>query len=381
MSKLKIIKLTYLAFEAMEAQWNQCLVSSDANALFSSWVWQKTWWDIWQPRLNLDLLLLGVYEESKLIGIVPCYIHTVKSRVGIAFTRCEFIGNYSYNDDSVRSEYLNFILPKRRYVEILPIIMRFLNTQKVDELVLTDVDAMSETAMYVNEVFPDSYKTQEKGVCIKTAESFSSYVAALGKNTRLKLLNRRKVLKKPELIELNGTKKIAEFFEQLNIMHISRWGVHCFSSHSLRFHKRIAEHYLSKGRLSALMLLDNSIPVAVCYDITVDKTTYNIQLGFSSYIGNKVSLGTLMLGYAIERAHSDPLVEYYDLLAGNGKNTFYKKQFCGDIKTFSTLYIPLTLSSKVRYWFRQRLRKIKYIIKAFYPKLEKIINLGLLPKL
>ena len=381
MSKLKITELTYSTFETMEEQWSQCVISSDANALFSSWVWQKTWWDIWQPRLNLEFFLLGIYEESKLIGIVPCYTHKVKSRVGVTFTRCEFIGNYSSNDDSIRSEYLNFILPKGRYVEILPSIINFLKSQKIDELVLTDIDAMSQTAKYVDEILPNSYKAQENGVCIKTAESFSTYLAELGKNTRLKLFNRRKLLKKPELIELNSTKNITEFFEQLNHMHVLRWGVHCFSSHSLRFHNTIAEYYLSEGSLSALILLDDSIPLAVCYDITVGNTTYNIQLGFSPYISNKVSLGTLMLGYAIERAHSNPLVEYYDLLAGKGKNTFYKKQFCGDIKTFSTLYMPLSLSSKVRYLLKKHLRSVKYIIKASLSKIRKIINLGLPPKL
>jgi hypothetical protein len=374
MSKLKITELTYSTFETMEEKWSQCVISSEANALFSSWVWQKTWWDIWRPRLNLELFLLGIYEGSKLIGIVPCYTHKVKSRVGVTFTRCEFIGNYSSNDDSIRSEYLNFILPKGRYVEILPLIMRFLTTQKVDELVLTDVDDMSATAIYVDDKYPDGYKTQENGVRIKTDESFSSYLAKLGKNTRLKLFNRRKLLKNPELLELNGTKNINEFFELLNTMHVSRWGVHCFSSHSLCFHNRIAEFYLSKGCLSALILLDDGVPMAVCYDITVENTTYNIQLGFSSYVGNKVSLGTLMLGYAIERAHSDPLVEYYDLLAGKGKNTFYKKQFCGDIKTFSTLYLPLSLSSKVRYLLKQHLRKVKCLLKSTSSKMVEIKN-------
>jgi hypothetical protein len=54
-------------------------------------------------------------------------------------------------------------------------------------------------------------------------------------------------------------------------------------------------------------------------------------------LNSKVSLGTLHLGYAIERAFRDTEVFSYDLLAGAGKNTFYKSHFRGEDVLFTTV--------------------------------------------
>ena len=359
MNTLNVAQLTFADFNRMENQWSDCLKGSEANPLFSSWIWQKSWWDIWQPRLDLELFLLGIYENGKLLGIAPCYTYNVKRASLITVKRCEFIGNYSHNDDSVRSEYLNFILPHGRYKEILPLIIRYIHTHHLDELVLTDVDANSNTAKYIEKNYSGCDKTEEQGICIRTDKQFSSYLSSLGKNTRLKLFNRRKLLKSPEVITLKEPKEIMGFFENLNTMHQSRWGKVCFSQHSESFHKKISEYYLKEDSLELLVLLEDNIPLAVCYDIKVENTKYNIQLGFYSFANNKVSIGTLILGYSIEKAHESPLIEYYDLLAGKGKNSFYKKHFRGETRVFSTFVIPLTY--KVKYLLKVKifLRKLK----------------------
>jgi hypothetical protein len=359
MKKIKVVKLTPEEFYSMEDEWSKCLAGSEANPLFSSWVWQNSWWNIWQPRLNLDLLLLGVYQNNTLIGIAPCFTYRVK-RLGIFKTkRCEFIGNFYHNDDSIRSEYLNFILPKGRYEELLPLLLRHIKAQQVDELVLTDMDAKSNTVAFIEKDYPSIERTQEAGVCIETNQHFTSYISNLGKNTRLKLFNRRKLLKKPELITLSKPAEITFFLEKLNTMHQARWGKVCFSSHSEKFHQNISEYFLKQGNLTLLILYDDSNPIAVCYDISMDKTQYNIQLGFFEYPNNKVSPGTLMLGYSIERAHENPLVESYDLLAGNGKNTFYKKHFQGKTNVFVTFSIPFTYKTKCLHQLKEIYRKLK----------------------
>lgn len=364
MNTLNVVQLTFADLNHMENQWSDCLKGSEANPLFSSWIWQKSWWDVWQPRLDLELFLLGIYEDGKLIGIAPCYTYNVKRASLFTVKRCELIGNYSHNDDSVRSEYLNFILPHGRYEEIMPFIMRHIHSHHLDELVLTDVDANSNTAKYIEKNYSGCNKIEEQGICIRTTEQFSSYLSSLGKNTRLKLFNRRKLLKSPEVITLKESKEITAFFENLNTMHQSRWGKVCFSQHSESFHNKISEYYLKEDSLDLLVLLEDNIPLAVCYDIKVGNTKYNIQLGFSEYPNNKISLGTLMLGYSIESAHESPQVEKYDLLAGSGKNTFYKKHFRGETRVFTTFFIPLTYKVKCLLKLKIFFRKLKSSITA-----------------
>ncbi|MDO6444979.1 GNAT family N-acetyltransferase [Colwellia sp. 1_MG-2023] len=362
MKQVKVVKLSLTEFIGMEDEWTKCLLDSEANPLFSSWIWQKSWWDIWQARLSLDLLLLGIYQENTLIGIAPCYTYSVKRLGFINTQRCEFIGNFSHNDDSIRSEYLNFILPKGRYDELLPVILTYIQAQQIDEIVLTDINANSSTVDFLIRNYPSCEKKQEEGVCINTNKQFTTYLSSLGKNTRLKLFNRRKLLNKPKLITITQTDEINYFFESLNKMHITRWGKVCFSSHSEKFHQIISKYFLKQDCLALSVLYDDNNLLAVCYDISIENTRYNIQLGFTEYPNNKVSLGTLMLGYSIEKAHEDPVVEKYDLLAGSGKNTFYKKHFQGETHLFMTLSIPVTYKIKCLHQLKATYRTLKALL-------------------
>jgi hypothetical protein len=359
---LNIVKLSIADFSSMEKQWEQCLKESEANPLFSSWIWQKSWWSVWQQRQGLELFLLGIYEEAKLIGIAPCYTFNVIKINLFKIKRCVFIGNFSNNDDSIRSEYLNFILPIGRYEEILPLLMRYIQSHHIDELVLTDVDAKSFTAKYIEQSCLGYDKSEEEGIAIRTNERFSTYLSTLGKNTRLKLFNRRKLLKNPVIATLKDPDDITVFFENLNKMHQSRWGKVCFSKHSQSFHKKVSEYFIRNDSLEILALIDDNTPLAVCYDIKVENTKYNIQLGFSPFGNNKVSLGTLMLGYSIEKAHENSSIEYYDLLAGNGKNTFYKKNFRGETRVLVTFFVPFTYKVKLLCKLKVFLRKVKGFI-------------------
>ncbi len=366
-----IAPISQIDFYKMESQWQHCLKQSEANPLFSSWIWQKTWWEIWQPRLNLTLFLLGIYEQNSLnehtlIGIVPCHTYISNNRLNLKHTRCEWIGAYSANDDSIRSEYLNFILPAGLYDTLLPIIFNYF-TQHVDEIKLRDLAAKKQTAQWLKHHYSNASCTQDTGIKIPTSDDFSTYLTRLGKNTRLKLFNRRKKLQTHHISSVNSKQEVVQFFKDLNSMHLKRWGKICFSEHSVMFHSKVSEYYLKQQQLNAICLYENYHDKkkklqAVCYDITIDNVRYNLQLGFYPYPNDKVSMGTLMLGFAIEQAHKMPSVKYYDLLAGNGKNTNYKLHFKGDIQTFISFSIPLTYRLKMENVLKKKYHQLKQLV-------------------
>jgi hypothetical protein len=359
MKKIEIRKLSINKFESMEKQWNKCLQDSGSNPLFLDWFWQLTWWKIWQGRLNLSLLLLGVFEDNKLIGIAPMYSYSYKRFRLFSVKTCEIIGDHTRSNDSIRSEYLNFIFPKKRYAEILPYLFEFLKNEGVEEVCLKDVPESSETIKYLINKFSLFQKKIDTGIKLAVQGDFSQYVLSLGKSTRLKLFNRRKLLSSSEVKSCKSEFDLIYFFDALNALHISRWGQKCFSDHSLDFHKKVALYYLNKGELSATLLRVDAKVVAVSYDISREKTRYNIQLGFDEFINNKVSFGTLMLGYSIEEAFNNSCLNHYDFLAGCGKNTFYKEKFKGNRESFFTMTIPLTIKSKVLFILISNLKKAK----------------------
>lgn len=360
-----IIPINNETFDKMETQWRQCLENSEANPLFSSWIWQNTWWKIWKPRLNLELLLLGIYQQDSLIGIIPCYTYTYTSRLGFKHKRCEYIGAYSANNDSIRSEYLNFILPSGLYHKFLPLIFNYFKQQHIDEIILKDIDANNDTTQWLKNNFPNANQSSDIGIKIQSEQGFTSYLSTLGKNTRLKLYNRRKNLQPHYTDNIKSKHEIPIFFEQLNKMHLERWGKICFSEHSLRFHSQIAEYFLNQQQLHAISLYENGQIQSVCYDITLNNVRYNLQLGFYPFSDKKISIGTLTLGFAIEQAFSEPQTKYYDLLAGSGKNTFYKKQFKGDKQSFISFRIPQTFQLKIMYMIKHKIFYFKQIIENY----------------
>lgn len=91
---------------------------------------------------------------------------------------------------------------------------------------------------------------------------------------------------------------------------------------------------------------------------------YNIQAGFLESFDRKVALGTLHLGFLIEESFADPQIERYDLLAGLGKNTFYKGHLNGQESEFYTLQIA-----------RRPLLRLVYRYQAVLPRaLRKLLN-------
>jgi hypothetical protein len=73
-------------------------------------------------------------------------------------------------------------------------------------------------------------------------------------------------------------------------------------------------------------------------------------------------MGTLMLGFAIEQAHVSDTTLHYDLLAGNGKNTFYKKKLNGAQTYFLTYQIPLTLKGRIFFLLKRIKQFFKYLL-------------------
>lgn len=177
---------------------------------------------------------------------------------------------------------------------------------------------------------------------VDTRIGFEAYLRSLGKNTRLKLYNRRR--------RLGEMGAVAErfwspkpFLELLNEFHRKRWGRACFNAQSVRFHERFLNHIESEGGVPQLSVLTlDGEPVSALYNIVFDGRVYNIQSGFLEDVGKGIAVGTLHLGYALERAFAAGDIEWFDLLAGEGKNGNYKSHL-------ATHYTPLVSLMVVRH--------------------------------
>lgn len=364
-------------FYSLEEDWARLLRFSNADPLFMSWPWLYSWWETWGECLGLELVLLGVYlPDNKLVGIAPLYRHRFRIAIGMNVTRLHFLGNAWRVSPTVRTEYVGLIAEPERESDIAQAVATFLRAEKWDELVIPDSQqirgglfgkALTDQCGAVPILRSESY-----GIRVDTSGSFQPWVESLGASTRLKAFNRRALF---ENVLGGHWKPVGKdkrdqsgFMEALNNFHKLRWGKPCFDGKALQFHLTLLSRLSSdqKPELSSLMV-DGAV-VSVLYDIKAGEAVYNLQAGFDESLHRKLSLGTLHLGYAIERAFLDSSVCGYDLLAGSGKNTFYKARFHGQHVDFPTLdfvrspllraayrcrpYLPANLVSRINRVFR-----------------------------
>lgn len=344
---LSLVNLSEQDFASLSGEWEHLLQRSAADSLFMSWSWLFTWWQCWGNSLGLELLLLAVYDGTgTLQGLGPFFRHRHRIPVGISVSRVHLIGNAWRIQPTVRTEYCGLIVDQQSCAAVRNVLYEGLLQEAWDELILSDLSwAESEhwrELVSANGGLSQIPRKRDAGVRIDARPPFAQWLQGLGKNTRLKLYNRRDYLKKNGQLchERVSVTAMQTFLQQLNDFHQQRWGKPCFDSLAIAFHRGLVSRLGSHEHEVVLseIRFDGDC-IAVQYDIRARGIMYNIQAGFKEAFDQKVALGTLHLGYLIEASFADPRVEHYDLLAGYGKNTFYKSHLNGQEVGFYTLQI------------------------------------------
>lgn len=344
---LEVRALSEKEFYALKDDWAELLRKSDADPLFMSWPWLYSWWEIWGEALGCELILLGVYLSGKkqLVGIAPLYRHCFRIAIGAQVRRLHFLGNAWRVSPTVRTEYVGVIAEKQKEQEVACALADFLGKGTWDELVIPD--SQNSAGGSFGKALESRcnalllLRSESQGVRIGTSGSFEEWTKSLGSNTRLKAINRRAFFEDElsgnwHYVEnVNGSQR--QFLEFLSGFHQIRWGKHCFDKKALDFHLKLLSRLSEDQRPELSVLKAQDKVVSVLYDIKAGRSVYNLQAGYDETFHRKLSLGTLHLGYAIERAFSQPSSDRYDLLAGSGKKMFYKARFQGQHVTFSTL--------------------------------------------
>lgn len=366
MSDITITRITDSGqFRDMRAEWQALLEQSSVSPLFMSWAWQYSWWETWGERLGLQLYLLVARRGDRLVGIAPLYLDRVALAGQLPVIRLQFIGNAFRRQDTVRTEYLEFISETGSADEVCNAFARQIaDWDNWDEFVLCDLLSTTPTSQSMQSIaerhgWLKFVRMLDRGVQVDTSGRFDDYLSGLGRNTRLKLYNRRKYLESLGRVELihADSDTLDDLFSVLNKFHRERWGKDCFAGESLLFHKQFLQRHMESGSYDFECITVDGKPISAIYNVRAADTMFNLQSGFDTQFDSKLSLGTLHMGLAIEEAFSEKGIKAFDLLAGRGKNQFYKTHFNGEIVEFSTLQLV-----------RRRLLKLVYRLYLIIPE-------------
>src|SRR5690606_2264127 len=333
--------------------------ASQQPGLFRSDAWLTAWHDTWGRH---PALLMPEKTTSATAQDLRHMILRVSSRRKkiLSVVNAFPPGLSSSSTPSVRSEY--FFL-EREEGDLADTIRRWLDAAQCyswDQLYIADVLRSSLTYTLLLE------EAQRRGLEVihQNIEStyaidlrhqgFEDYLQSRGKNTRLKLFNRRRNLAQLGKVEVNNIwPNRAGFFELLDQFHQARWGKPCYREGNRKFINRLLDNLDQEGHpvdFSVLTLAGK--PLSAVFDISYQGRKYNLQTGYQENFHKSISLGTLHFGYQIEAAFRDPDVAFYDFMAGKGKNSDYKKCLANCSDEFATLL--RVRSPLLRLYYRAR---------------------------
>lgn len=328
-------------------EWNELLQRSNADPLFLSWEWQSSWWKCFSDSENMDLkLYVATNNNGDLIGIAPLYLTTVVTKKISKTSRLQFIGNCWRGKSTMPTELLEFIVDKSQSKNVIRALCAHIYSLKSwDELIIPYLSLQSETyhLLLTENLLPNCYfRHAEKysSYYLNIDGNFQDYTKNLGKNTRLKLLNRRKLFKESGTATFTRmiSSNIDENFTLLNDLHSKRWKLPVFEGERLEFNKEVARLMADKNCLNFSILSLNEEPVSIQYNYVINQHNYNIQAGFDENFHKKISLGYLHFGYEIEASFKQNDI-IYDFLAGEGKNTQYKERLTKTCLQMTDLHI------------------------------------------
>lgn len=353
-------------FLASQHEWRILLENSHADHFFMSWEWMSQWWKNWGSRASDRLNIIVIYMEDELVGIAPLYICKSSYLKGlIPIKKLQFLGSRYSGSSGIRSEYLGSIVRKDMEVEVNALISReIFKNRGWDEIVFSDlVKGDSFHRVIIKDAYNKQLRTREVSsegcYSINTEGSFTDYLESLGRNTRLKLFNRRKALAEYGNVSLEyvDLRESDDLFQCVNEFHLERYGKPAFSELNIAIVRKVIDSLPESAHLNCSSLLKvDKRPVSAIVNIFLDGRIYNIQLGFLEGLDKRISLGTLHLGYTIEMAFESEEITSFDLLAGEGKSSNYKSHLAHQHSTLESIQILKNPTIRLLYFVNDSLK-------------------------
>jgi CelD/BcsL family acetyltransferase involved in cellulose biosynthesis len=305
-------------FDDLKAEWNDLLSRSASNRIFSTWEWQSTWWQAYEPGALWVITCRD--SDGKLVGLAPWFIETNPERGRIICS----IGCREVTD------YLDIMADTEHSEAVLIHLAAYLREHRdqFDRIELCNIP--EDSISYQN--FPkileqNGFKTHltHEDVCpiIRFNGGWEEFVSSLDKKDRHEL---RRKIRRAEGVgndmrwyivgpEHNLEAEISRF---LDMMAASSPDKARFLSdpNNVRFFKSISAVMQKKGWLQLIFLTFNGKHAAAYmnFDYNQQILVYNSGLLESQFgqLSPGIVLLSLSIKHAIETGH-----QVFDFLQGN----------------------------------------------------------------
>jgi hypothetical protein len=348
---------TIKEFEESKEVWNKLASAMPIPSIFCTWEWIYTWWEHF--GLNYKALILFVYKDSELKGILPLASHrTLLSRgwaTGRILTYC--------GSRELYPDHLDIITSKEDADECITAVFDFLlsNYTEWDVIYLSHVREGNFIASRMHDgSFPFDVEIKRASVApyIRLSSSFEEFTETLSHNLRKNLRKRKqKLCEHYDFIYTScDTSDIDKALATLFDLHARRAKrkniVSTFNEQQIfRFHSALLHRIMKKGWVWMRYIGNNEQVIAASYCFIFGGRVCAYQKGIDPE-WEHYGTGTLINYETIKEAFGNRCSEF-DFLRGDEEhkaNWTQTKRLLFDInvynKTFSAVISKTSLYVK-----------------------------------
>ncbi len=344
------------AFAALAPDWNRLHAESALASVFTSWIWQYQWWQIYGREQPLRLLVAR--EGTEVVGILPLYVQTI-SVLGVRVRLLRLIGT---GGDTNPDDLAPMLEPRRAERAAAALARAATALADADVLLLTDLPPQGAINGAVERAAREAGLPSATGLCqpiafVPLPPTWEEYLRSLSSHHRSGLRYKRNKLVKghgARFFVWNDAANLDAAFDRLAELHHKRWeasgGSESFASAEyLEFHRRVMKACLPRGWLRLYCLEVDGEIAAMSYCYRFRNTVFSMQSGFDPAKG-KLKVGNVLLSHAFEHAIGEGN-RVFDFLRGEHD---YKEQLTTDQRETRCLWVFAgTLAA-----FAYRLRRV-----------------------
>ena len=274
---------------SLEGPWQALLPQGGGKAVFCAPLWLKTWWEEFHG--GRELLLLGVREEGRLVGVAP--FMREDDRLLLA-------------GDTNVCDYMDVVAVEGAEEGVLDAVLRAVGEEPWSELILWGVPDYSPTLDVLPRLAPSlgyALSVEREGVCprVSLPADWEEYLAGLGRKDRHELRRKlRRLFRSGDVLfhdcvtALDVESHLDDFLRQ----HVaSRHEKALFMTEQMtRFFRRMTMNLTEQGLIRLFCLEVNGVRGAsvLCFDSGDELLLYN-----SGYDPSMSSLAVGLLSKAL----------------------------------------------------------------------------------
>lgn len=359
-------------FENIEKSWNELTDDAEYPNIFTSWDWQFIWWKHFGKKHGNELLILLIYSDDLLIGIVPLYR---QKRSFAWFRGRRHIQLIGYGGRTC-PEYLGPIVRKGFIDKVVDSVVDFFgqNPKEWDSIFFEDyaLDDPATTTL-VERLKREFVPYGEKGeirYTLPLPKDYETYLKSLGPHNRKGKRSRMNQAKKhhnayatyPEIEEIEQWFPV---ITSLTTESRTRQGQDSPLQDEVyaAFHRELLRRLLPQKRILVQILFFDDEPVSSWYVYLLKEKCYAYQQGSKTNAkGSPGDVGTLFL---IDKLMQEGITEF-DFLRGL---EWYKTSYTEQFRETAWLYVfrkrGLAWRNRlfVDQWIKPVYRRIRSIIR------------------